>query len=97
MNSLVENKVRAIGLKISKDRLEVILEDGREIFVPLSWYPRLASASKKELNNFEWIGKGLGIHWKDIDEDLSVEGFLKAQKAPKNQFKRKISTLRKAF
>ena len=87
MNSSTEHKVRAIDLKITKEHLEVILEDGRIIFVPLAWYPRLVSASKKSLKNFEWIGKGLGIHWTDIDEDLSIEGFLKAERAPKNQFK----------
>ncbi|MEP7234648.1 MAG: DUF2442 domain-containing protein [Ignavibacteriota bacterium] len=83
----MEPKVRAIDLKIGKDHLEVILEDGRIVFVPLAWYPRLLSASRKALKNFEWIGKGLGIHWPEIDEDLSVDGFLKAQKAPLTQFK----------
>jgi hypothetical protein len=87
MNSSLVHKVRAIDLKIGKDRLEVILEDGRVIFVPLAWYPRLVAASRKALRNFEWIGKGIGIHWPEIDEDLSIEGFLRAQKAPQNQFK----------
>ena len=86
---------KAKNLRIGKDRLEVYLDDGRIIFVPIQWYPRLAEASKKELQNFEWIGKGVGIHWPDLDEDLSIEGFLKAQKAPKNQFK-KIKQTRKA-
>ncbi len=96
MNSSVEQKTRAIDLKISKDHLEVFLDDGRIIFVPLEWYPRLAEASKKSLKNFQWIGKGLGIHWSDLDEDLSVEGFLKAQRAPRNQFKARKAILKKA-
>jgi hypothetical protein len=98
MNSLNDLQVRAIDLKFPKGNLQVFLDDGRVILIPLDWYPRLANASKKSLLHFEWIGKGVGIHWPELDEDLSVEGFLKAQKAPKNQFKKSkllINGLRK--
>ncbi len=79
--SISENKkVRAIELRIVKDYLEVFLEDGRIFFVPLEWYPTLASASKKSLQNFRLIGKGLGIHWPELDEDLSIDGFLHSER-----------------
>ena len=59
------------------DMLHVRLSDGREISVPLEWYPRLKNASEKERKNWRLIGKGIGIHWESLDEDLSVEGLLK--------------------
>lgn len=58
-------------------RLLVELADGREISVPLLWFPRLAEASEKERADFSLIGGGLGIHWPRIDEDLSVAGLLR--------------------
>jgi hypothetical protein len=82
------SKIRAVDLKVSKDHLQVLLEDGRIVVVPLAWYPRLMGASRKDLLNYQWIGKGLGIHWSALDEDLSVEGFLRGLKAPANQFKK---------
>jgi len=59
--------------------LEVRLRDGRKISAPLSWYPRLAHASVEERSNWQLIGSGLGIHWPDIDEDISVENLLMGQ------------------
>lgn len=58
--------------------LVVLLEDGREISVPLEWFPRLAHASEAELSDFRLIGGGIGIHWESLDEDLSVAGLLRA-------------------
>jgi len=77
MNTLVKNKP-AIAQKVrfSDNMLIAQLEDGREISVPLEWFPKLRDASEKELNNWRLIGGGIGIHWEDLDEDLSVEGFL---------------------
>lgn len=77
MNTLVKNKP-AIAQKVrfSDNILIAQLEDGREISVPLEWFPKLRDASEKELNNWRLIGGGIGIHWEDLDEDLSVEGFL---------------------
>ncbi|HQO32969.1 MAG TPA: DUF2442 domain-containing protein [Chitinophagales bacterium] len=54
-------------------KLFVLLEDGREIAIPLAWFPRLRDASKEQLNNWRLIGDGEGIHWEDLDEDISVE------------------------
>ena len=69
----------AIAVHVSVDTLEVRLRDGRKISAPLSWYPRLAHASVEERSNWQLIGSGLGIHWPDIDEDISVENLLMGQ------------------
>jgi hypothetical protein len=80
--TLADDDVRAIALKFTKDSLIAYLEDGRAIEVPLEWYPRLAHAPASKLRNYEWIGRGLGITWPELDEDLSVEGSLKGIRAP---------------
>lgn len=67
---------KAEKVKVTKDALSVDLRDGRTISVPLAWFPRLVYATPKERNNWRLIGKGHGIHWEDIDEDISVEGLL---------------------
>ena len=64
------------GLSFREETLEVSLSDGRTISVPLAWYPRLAGAPRKQLEHFEVSPGGYGIHWPDLDEDLSVKGFL---------------------
>ena len=56
--------------------LQVFLSDGREIRVPLEWFPKLRDASHDERAHWRLIGKGIGIHWPDLDEDLSLEGLL---------------------
>jgi hypothetical protein len=56
--------------------LRVFLSDGREIRVPLEWFPKLGDASHKKRVHWRLIGKGIGIHWPDLDEDLSLEGLL---------------------
>jgi hypothetical protein len=81
--TLADDEVRAIDLKFTTDSLIAYLEDGRSIEVPLEWYPRLAHAPAAKLRNYEWIGRGLGIAWPELDEDLSVEGFLKGIRAPR--------------
>jgi len=58
------------------DALHVRLADGREISVPLAWFPRLHAASPEQRTNWRLIGGGVGIHWPDLDEDISVEGLL---------------------
>lgn len=65
--------------------LVVGLKDGRKISVPIEWYPRLARAEEKELSNWEICGGGYGIHWPDLDEDLSTEGLLRGAPAPDKQ------------
>ena len=61
------------------DELRVYLTDGRWISVPIAWFPRLAHASATERANFELLGDGQGVHWPDVDEDISVAGLLAGQ------------------
>ena len=78
MNTLI-NKTSTVFAKelwFSKDMMYVLLDDGREIGVPLAWFPRLRKATKDQLNHWRFIGKGLGIHWDKVDEDISVETLL---------------------
>ncbi|HEX5708604.1 MAG TPA: DUF2442 domain-containing protein [Pyrinomonadaceae bacterium] len=74
---------RVAGVEISEDELSVRLMDGRTISVPLTWYPRLLSATESQRNNWRIIGGGYGIHWEDVDEDLSTEGLLRGAPAPR--------------
>lgn len=64
------------------DYLTVDLRDGRRISVPIDWYPRLARATRSERENWMICGGGYGIHWPDLDEDLSMEGLLRGARAP---------------
>ncbi|MDA1137234.1 MAG: DUF2442 domain-containing protein [Planctomycetota bacterium] len=66
----------------TEDDLVVDLVDGRSICVPLVWYPRLLAASQTQRENWRIAGGGFGIHWPDIDEDLSTEGLLRGAPAP---------------
>ena len=66
----------ATEVTVTEDTLTAELSDGRTIAVPLSWYPRLVHALPEERNNWRPIGAGEGIHWPDLDEDISVEGLL---------------------
>ncbi len=59
-----------------EDMLHVRLVDGREVGVPVSWFPRLENASLSERKNWRLIGDGIGIHWEDLDEDLSIQALL---------------------
>lgn len=70
---------------VTDDTLSVELSDGRSISVPLAWYPRLLSATKKERNNWRLISRGHGIHWEDIDEDISIEGLLAGKPSGESQ------------
>ena len=63
-------------VRVTKDTLSVDLSDGRTISVPLEWFPRLVHATPGEQSNWRLVGKGHGIHWEDIDEDISVEGLI---------------------
>ena len=71
----------AMSIEVTEDTLTAELSDGRIISVPLAWYPRLVHATPEERNNWELIGTGQGIHWPDLDEDLSIEGFLAGRKS----------------
>ena len=80
-------------MRVTEDTLSVDLSDGRTISVPLEWFPRLLHAKPKERNNWRLIGRGHGIHWEDIDEDISVEGLLTGKPSGESQksFKKWLS------
>ena len=76
-SSLPDVDPRAKEVAIDEDELMVLLADGRRICVPLTWFPRLLRATPTQRSNFELLGDGKGIHWPDLDEDLSVAGLLR--------------------
>ncbi|MFC5624106.1 DUF2442 domain-containing protein [Algoriphagus winogradskyi] len=63
---------QASSLSFSESKMKISMEDGREISIPLEWFPTLKNASDAELNNWRFIGDGEGIHWEDLDEDLLI-------------------------
>ena len=73
----VEVHPLAQKVEFTDDDLVVSLVDGRKVIVPLVWFPRLANATKSQLKHYELLGDGEGIHWPEIDEDLSVAGLLR--------------------
>ncbi len=75
----------AEDVKVTRNALKVNLSDGRTLSVPLTWYPRLLHATVEERENWRLIGKGRGIHWEDIDEDISVEGLLAGHPSGESQ------------
>src|SRR5436309_12850120 len=74
--SLVSNDAIAVDVSCLSDALTVVLDDGRTVSVPLVWFPRLLSATEKQRREWEFIGGGIGIHWEEIDEDISVASLL---------------------
>lgn len=74
--SPLEADERVMDVEVTEDVLSVQLMDGRKISVPLVWYPRLLKATPAQRNNWRVSGGGYGIHWEDLDEDLSTEGLL---------------------
>jgi hypothetical protein len=84
--SVVEISVpTAEGVTVTEDTLSVDLSDGRTIAVPLAWFPRLLHATPKERNQWCLIGRGHGIHWTELDEDISVEGLLAGKPSGESQ------------
>ena len=83
MNSSVpKTEPRAERVEIDEDSLKVDLADGRRITVPLAWFPRLLHATEEQRSKWELLGAGEGIHWPEIDEDISVAGLLRGTPAP---------------
>src|SRR2546426_12225411 len=76
---------RVVDVKLTKDTFSVSLRDGRTITVPLAWYPRLLNATAAQRKNWRVAGGGYGIHWPDLDEDLSTEGLLRGAPAPRRR------------
>lgn len=78
---------KIVNAEITDDELKVELLDGRTITVPLTWYPRLLHATPEQRANWEIAGAGYGIHWADVDEDLSAEGLLRGAPAPRQSIR----------
>jgi hypothetical protein len=77
MSILTVNKSHvATDVNFTEDKMILSIEDGRELSIPLEWFPRLRNATKQQLTNWRFIGGGEGIHWCEIDEDISVENLL---------------------
>lgn len=86
MNTLtVENHICIEDVRLDASTLTVFLSDGRSVSTPLVWYPRLLNGSSKERNHWEFIGDNEGIHWPDLDEDLSLEGMLQGRPSFESQ------------
>jgi hypothetical protein len=84
MPAFLKADERVASVSFTADSLSVALMDGRNISVPLAWYPRLLHASKDQLSNWKIAGGGYGIHWPDLDEDLSTEGLPRGAPAPRH-------------
>jgi hypothetical protein len=72
---------QAIDVGVTDKRMRVELADGRTLVVPTAWYPRLAHGSAEERSRWQLIGRGMGIHWPDLDEDISLEGLLAGRRS----------------
>jgi hypothetical protein len=68
----------AIDVQTDASLLRVTLADGRELAAPLEWFPRLRDATPEQRGHWRFIGRGRGIHWPDLDEDISIEGLLRS-------------------
>ncbi len=79
---------RVAHVSFTDHAMSVALKDGRTITVPLAWYPRLLHASKAARRNWKVSGGGYGIHWPDLNEDLSTEGLLRGAPAPRQKQKK---------
>ncbi|HQU29762.1 MAG: DUF2442 domain-containing protein [Nitrosomonas sp.] len=73
----VETHALAENVEFTDNDMVVFLVDGRKVIIPIVWFPRLANATKSQLENYELLGDGEGVHWPEIDEDLSVAGLLR--------------------
>jgi hypothetical protein len=78
---------RVMDVRVSEDTISVDLYDGRTITVPLAWYPRLLHATPAQRTNWRIAGAGYGIHWPDVDEDLTAQGLLQGAPAPRAEAK----------
>ncbi|MCB9896611.1 MAG: DUF2442 domain-containing protein [Planctomycetes bacterium] len=73
---------RAVDVVVDETEVTVRLGDGRRVSAPLAWFPRLAAAGAEQLSHWRLVGDGRGIHWPELDEDLSVLGLLRGTSAP---------------
>lgn len=87
MNTSVSKlqSAKALEVNITDDTLTVDLADGRTLSVPLTWYPRLLHGKPDERRNWRLVGDGVGIHWSDLDEDISIDGLLSGRRSGESQ------------
>ena len=79
MTTLIgKTEALATDVSFTKDKMHIVLSDGRELSAPLAWFPRLQKATAAQRKHWRLIGRGVGIHWEDVDEDISVAGLLAA-------------------
>ena len=78
-------RARALTIRVADNELICELIDGRTIITPLAWFPRLQHGTTDECSNWRLIGNGIGIHWPDLDEDISVDGLLAGQPSDESQ------------
>jgi len=76
--SAIKLDATAVDVTVTNDRLIIILADGRELSAPLAWFPRLSAATDEQRQKWRLIGRGQGIHWPEVDEDVSVASLLRA-------------------
>ena len=76
--SAIRLDATAVDVTVMDDRILVVLADGRELAAPLAWFPRLADATAEQRRNWRLTGRGQGIHWPDVDEDISIASLLRA-------------------
>ena len=81
----LETEPVVVRVDVTDDLLRAYLADGRIIAVPLEWYPRLLHATPEERRNYEIAGRGHGIHWPDVDEDISVQNLLEGRKSAESE------------
>ena len=91
MNTVVNVEIRIKDIEVTEDTITAHLADGRTISVPLVWSWRLTEATPEQRKNYEIIGDGHGVHWPDIDEDISAEGMLYGAPAPRPKRKQATS------
>ena len=76
--SAIKVDATAVDVTVTDERLTVILADGRELSAPLAWFPRVLEATAAQRREWRFIGRGQGIHWPEIDEDISIASLLRA-------------------
>ena len=72
----INKSANAVNIWFDEIKMNLVLDDGRELSVPIDWFPSLRDATPEQRNNYRLIGEGEGIHWEDLDEDILVEGLL---------------------
>ena len=72
----IKKSTNAVNIWFDDQSMHLILDDGRELSIPIDWFPSLRDVSSQQRENWRFIGEGEGIHWEDLDEDILVEGLL---------------------